>query len=503
MATQQIEGVSSATNASTSQPQPPLPDGFVYLSDINSDIVQALRYTGPENVLGRPLNGYKANKVIVTRALALKLDAIQKKLQRDFNLCLVVYDAYRPRKAVEDFWQWAHLPPLAAQEDMVANSGGTSAVRESGTYDPDAMALKYFPKFRGNTTTLDLANMSLNNNSFNRMVATQTRATLFEKNYISKRSNHARGSTVDVTIVQWDRRDEVRVDKLIPVVNRSGILHFRDLEPMTPSKSVCNTLDTSSQRGKLVHLPEFRAYDQLIREFVIPKLSDAQTSYINTLEREVMDAAHNAADRLRGESVDGYAKALDRYGPLPFIDDRTVDMGTSFDLFDLASHPLWPGHFSQHGFEGLQPSRRPSSSGSRTASTNGVGISLGCSPSSTSQLQQRVLGQGPFSSANNMSFGTTPPSLGSSMIRHQQQQLRTVESSDMILKTTTHRVDALPQAVLSHPTYLLRRLFLQCLFEEEGFEISEEEWWHFWLKDGEPFPPREDEPEFGFNFDIE
>eukprot|EP00744_Colponema_vietnamica_P021588 GILI01030873.1.p1 GENE.GILI01030873.1~~GILI01030873.1.p1 ORF type:complete len:366 (-),score=50.03 GILI01030873.1:164-1261(-) len=365
------------------------------------------------------------------------------------------------------------------------------------------MGAKYFPKFRGTNTLADLlTSIPLNNNSFNRMVSTQTRATLFEKGYISKRSNHARGSTVDVTIVQWEKRGEVHVDKVIPVVNRGGILHFRDSAiPMTPSKAVCNTLDASSLRGQLIHLPEFKAFDQLISEYVQPKLSEAQTQYLQCLEKEVMDAAHNAGDRPRGESVEGFAKGMDKYGQLPFIDDRTIDMGTSFDLFDLASHPLWPHHFRRPAAGPLLSVAevQQTDSGSRGGGGNSTDP-FGTSPSQVLQQRQSslLLGDGP----HPISLGATPPSLGSSMIRQQQRKLAE-SSSDAILRSTTERAEGLPMAVLSHPTFLLRRLFLQSIFEEEGFEISEEEWWHFWLKDGEPFPPKEDDPEFGFDFDVE
>jgi D-alanyl-D-alanine dipeptidase len=35
-----------------------------------------------------------------------------------------------------------------------------------------------------------------------------------------------------------------------------------------------------------------------------------------------------------------------------------------------------------------------------------------------------------------------------------------------------------------------------------GFLQSDCEWWHFWLRDGEPFPYDEARPEWGFDFPI-
>ena len=340
-----------------------LPNGFVYLSDVDPTIVQAVRYNGPENAIGRPMAGYKRNTVVVTRACAEKLRTIQQRLTgasaasslSALGLSLVVYDAYRPRKAVDDFWQWAHLPPLDPS---------------STGYDPDAMGPRYFPGFCGPKCGANL-----------------TRADLFQKGYISKKSNHARGSTVDVTIVANTRHHKEAV--------RNG--------SMTLLPLVTRAMDST--------MPVAEPYDEAIRSYLWPKLSEEQRAFLSKIE-VAFDCHQREGCKTDSSSLSNRS--------LPFLDDKSVDMGSSFDLFDPASHPIWPGHFLPK--QGKQPS------------------------SAFYHLE-------------------SPPDV-------------------------------------QHPTFILRRLMLQAVFEEEGFLISDEEWWHFWMKDGEPFPPKPDEPEYGFDFDV-
>ena len=60
---------------------PQLPDGFVYLNDIIPDIQIELRYLGSNNFTGKPVPGYEAEKIILTREAALALQKIQQKLE--------------------------------------------------------------------------------------------------------------------------------------------------------------------------------------------------------------------------------------------------------------------------------------------------------------------------------------------------------------------------------------------------------------------------------------
>src|SRR4051794_41177593 len=87
-----------------------LPDGFVYLDTVDPSIQSCLRYATHENVAGRLIAGYHSGaRVIVTAVAAQRLGAVQDAVKAD-GWCLVVYDAYRPQKAIDDFFAWSGDP---------------------------------------------------------------------------------------------------------------------------------------------------------------------------------------------------------------------------------------------------------------------------------------------------------------------------------------------------------------------------------------------------------
>lgn len=127
-----------------------LPRGFVYLSDVAPTIKQSMMYYGHHNFVGRQIEGYYANQCVLTTYAAYQLKKAQKELQRQ-GKTLVVYDCYRPRKAVLDFIRYAE------SDDM----------RTQSTFYPSL----------------------------------QRKKQMFQKGYVSYRSKHSSGSTVDLAVV--------------------------------------------------------------------------------------------------------------------------------------------------------------------------------------------------------------------------------------------------------------------------------------------------------------
>ncbi|MBI2707395.1 MAG: M15 family metallopeptidase [Proteobacteria bacterium] len=128
----------------------PLPEGFVYLRDIDPTILEEVRYAVSHNFMGRPMPGYLAPVIILTEAAALALKALQAEI-RPFGLSLKVYDAYRPQDAVDSFTTWAN-----DLNDQVTKN-------------------EFYPGIN--------------------------KKDVFDLGYIGKRSGHTRGSTVDLTLV--------------------------------------------------------------------------------------------------------------------------------------------------------------------------------------------------------------------------------------------------------------------------------------------------------------
>jgi D-alanyl-D-alanine dipeptidase len=130
-----------------------LPEDFVYLDTIAPTIRQDMRYHGNGNFLGKRVEGYDTPRCILTRSAAEALARAQSELQPQ-GLTLKVFDCYRPVRAVQHFMRWAKEP------------------------DDPALRARYYPN-------LD-------------------KLQLLQQVYISDRSGHSRGSTVDLTIV-WAR----------------------------------------------------------------------------------------------------------------------------------------------------------------------------------------------------------------------------------------------------------------------------------------------------------
>jgi D-alanyl-D-alanine dipeptidase len=126
-----------------------LPDGFVYVKTIIPDLDVELRYFTDNNFVGDTIQGYKANRLILTNEAAKALQLVQDELQIQ-NICLKVYDGYRPQRAVNHFVVWA--------KDL------------SDTINKQY----YYPKVQ--------------------------KRHLFNEGYIASKSGHSRGSTVDLTL---------------------------------------------------------------------------------------------------------------------------------------------------------------------------------------------------------------------------------------------------------------------------------------------------------------
>lgn len=130
-------------------PAAELPDGFVYLSDIDPTIGEDIRYAGKDNFTHAVVPGYHAAECVLAEAAAQALAAVQSELSaRGYGL--VVHDCYRPAKAVRHFVEWASEP---------------------GKPDP-----VHYPHL--------------------------TRERLLAEGYIARTSKHSSGATVDLTLVR-------------------------------------------------------------------------------------------------------------------------------------------------------------------------------------------------------------------------------------------------------------------------------------------------------------
>ena len=94
--------------AGVAPPAAALPPGFVHLLEAVPGIAQDMRYAGAHNFTAMPVPGYEAPTCIVTTETATALRAANAALT-PHGYRLMVWDCYRPVRAVAAFVAWALL----------------------------------------------------------------------------------------------------------------------------------------------------------------------------------------------------------------------------------------------------------------------------------------------------------------------------------------------------------------------------------------------------------
>lgn len=173
-------------------PAKPLPPGFADLTERVPGLVLDLRYATADNFVGAPVDGYLRRRAVATTLTADALAAVQEEL-RPFGLGLLLYDAYRPQRAVDHFVRWAADPV---------------DLKRKASYYPNV-----------------------------------DKSRLFELGYIARKSGHTRGSTVDLTLCElstgqpldmgspWDLFDPISwpANAELPAAARANRLLLRTL----------------------------------------------------------------------------------------------------------------------------------------------------------------------------------------------------------------------------------------------------------------------------------
>jgi D-alanyl-D-alanine dipeptidase len=139
------------------------PPAFVDAAALAPTLALELRYAGDDNFTGARVEGYERARCLLSAPAARALAAVQADLAAE-GLGLVVWDCYRPQRAVDRFVRWAREPE-----------------------DP-ALAARHHPRV--------------------------AKSELFAEGYIAARSGHSRGSTVDVGILRL--ADGARLDMGTP-----------------------------------------------------------------------------------------------------------------------------------------------------------------------------------------------------------------------------------------------------------------------------------------------
>jgi D-alanyl-D-alanine dipeptidase len=144
--------------------------GFVFLDEALRGVRWDAKYATWDNFTGAPVDGYEVNRIVCSQALA---DALMEAtaVAAAVGFGLLVWDAYRPQRAVNRFLAWSTEP-----EDG----------RTKETFYPNL-----------------------------------ERGEMFTAGYVAARSGHSRGSAVDLTLYRLDTGD------LAPMGGRHDLMDER------------------------------------------------------------------------------------------------------------------------------------------------------------------------------------------------------------------------------------------------------------------------------------
>ncbi len=127
--------------------------GMVDIRHLVPDIAEDIKYAGHDNFTGAPVPGYRAAKCFLLKPAAEALARTEKALRKQ-HMRLKIWDCYRPARAVAAFMRWAKNDDTRTKTEHFPYVDKSKLVGE----------------------------------------------------YIAATSNHTRGATVDLTLMQCDTR---------------------------------------------------------------------------------------------------------------------------------------------------------------------------------------------------------------------------------------------------------------------------------------------------------
>lgn len=144
-----ISKTPESTPTNDNMEKPSAPDGFIYLSEALPKAKFDVRYATKYNFTGRVVTGYLSDNISISIKAAEALKKAGAILEAK-GYGILIYDAYRPKRAVDFFIEWSKQP-----EDNLTKA-------------------EFYPDFE--------------------------KSELFDLGYLARRSAHSRGSAIDLTL---------------------------------------------------------------------------------------------------------------------------------------------------------------------------------------------------------------------------------------------------------------------------------------------------------------
>lgn len=157
-----------------------MPAELCYLDTAAPRVKVDLKYCGYDNFVGRPINGYSSGRrAILRRDAAAAIACVQQNLEKQ-GLGLLIWDAYRPYRALMDFYAW------------------------SQTSD-DSTRTRFYPRI--------------------------TKREIYEQQYIGLTSEHCWGVAVDATLINLRTGKELDMGGRHDLLDASSATEFAGLTP--------------------------------------------------------------------------------------------------------------------------------------------------------------------------------------------------------------------------------------------------------------------------------
>lgn len=157
-----------------------MPRELCYLDEMAPTIKVDLKYCGYDNFVGRPIDGYTTGtRAILRKDAAAALAKAQKQLEVR-GLCLLVWDAYRPHRALRDFYNWS-------------------------MNDDDRTRARFYPNI--------------------------TKRGIYDNKYIGLTSEHSWGVAVDITLINLRTGKELDMGGRHDLLDASSATEYAGLTP--------------------------------------------------------------------------------------------------------------------------------------------------------------------------------------------------------------------------------------------------------------------------------
>jgi zinc D-Ala-D-Ala dipeptidase len=173
-----------------------MPDDFVFVDEHVSGVRWDAKYATWDNFTGKPVDGYLANRIVGSTALCAGLKRAQEG-GASLGFGLLLWDGYRPQRAVECFLRWTTQP-----EDGLTK-------------------LRHYPNI--------------------------DRFQIVQQGYVASKSGHSRGSAIDLTLFYLATGALVPMGGDHDVMDRRSHHGARGISPVEAEnrRALCSIMEAS------------------------------------------------------------------------------------------------------------------------------------------------------------------------------------------------------------------------------------------------------------------